>query len=137
MNRVTASATYHRIFRQGSIWASTLGWGRNQEPGTGATNAFLAETNLTFDERDTWFGRFEITGKSGHDLAIESPGIFTVAKLQGGYTRYFDAWNSLKPGVGAGVSAGFVPNSLKPLYGSRVNVGVAVFVTLRPAERGM
>ena len=111
--------------------------GRNQEPGSDATNAFLAETNLTFDERDTWFGRFELTGKSGHDLAIESPGIFTVAKLQGGYTRYFDTWNGLKPGLGAGLSAGFVPDSLKTLYGSRVNVGVAVFVTPRPAERGM
>ena len=81
VDRVTASATYHRIFRKGSIWASTVGWGRNQEPGTDATNALLAETNLTFDERHTWFGRFELAGKSGHDLAIESPDIFTVAKL--------------------------------------------------------
>jgi hypothetical protein len=137
VNRVTASATYHRIFRQGSIWATTVGWGRNQEPGSDATNALLAETNLTVDERDTWFGRFESSGKSGHDLAIESPDIFAVAKLQGGYTRYFDGWRGLKPGIGTGLSAGFVPDSLKSLYGSRVNVGVAVFVTIRPAERGM
>ena len=137
VNRVTASATYHRILRQGSIWASTVGWGRNQEPGNGATNAFLAETNLTLDERDTWFGRFEFAGKSGHDLAIESPDIFAVAKLQAGYTRYFEAWNGLKPGIGAGVSAGFVPDALKSFYGSRVNLGLAAFVTLRPAERGM
>ena len=137
VNRVTASATYHRMLRAGSIWASTVGWGRNQEPRNDATNALLAETNLTLDERDTWFGRFELSGKSGHDLAIESPETFTVAKLQGGYTRYFDTWNGLKPGIGAGVSAGLVPESLKPFYGSRVNVGLAVFVTLRPAERGM
>ena len=137
VNRLTASATYHRIFRKGSIWSSTVGWGRNQEPGNDATNAFLAETNLTLDERDTWFGRFELSGKSGHDLAIESGDIFTVAKLQGGYTRYFEAWNGLKPGIGAGVSAGIVSDSLKSFYGDRVNVGLAVFVTLRPAERGM
>ena len=137
VNRVTASATYHRIFRQGSIWASTVAWGRNQEPGNDATNAFLAETNLTLDERDSWFGRFEFAGKSGRDLAIESPDIFTVAKLKAGYTRYFEPWRGLKPGIGAGVSAGVVPDSLKPFYGSRVNVGLAVFVTLRPAERGM
>ena len=137
VNRVTASATYHRAFRQGSIWASTVAWGRNQEPANDATNAFLAETNLTLDERDTWFGRFELSGKSGHDLAIESADLFTVAKWQGGYTRYFSVWNGLKPGAGAGVSAGFVPESLKPFYGNRVNVGFAVFVTLRPAERSM
>jgi hypothetical protein len=43
----------------------------------------------------------------------------------------------LKPGIGAGVSAGFVPDSLRPFYGSRVNVGFGVFVTLRPAAHGM
>jgi hypothetical protein len=91
----------------------------------------------TLDERDTWFGRLELSGKSGHDLAIESRDVFTVAKLQAGYTRYFDAWNRLKPGIGAGVSAGLVSDSLEPLYESRVNVGLTVFVTLRPAERGM
>src|SRR5262245_48471533 len=137
VNRVTASATYHRVFRQDSIWASTVAWGRNQEPGSDATNAFLAESNLTFDERHTWFGRFELSGKSGHDLAIESQDMFTVAKLQGGYTRYFDAWHGLKPGIGAGVSAGFVSESLEPFYGSRVHVGHTAFVTIRPAEHGM
>ena len=137
VNRVTASATYHRIFREGSIWASTVGWGRNQEPATAATNALLAETNLTIDEHDAWFGRFELSDKSGHDLAIDSDENFTVAKLQGGYTRYFGAWQGLKPGVGGSVTAGFVPDALKPFYGSRINGGFALFVTVRPAERRM
>jgi hypothetical protein len=134
VDRVTGSMTYHRRLREGSIWASTVAWGRNQEPGGDGTNALLAETNVTFDERHTWFGRFELSGKSGHDLAIESDDHFTVAKLQAGYTRYLQAWNGLEPGLGAGISAGIVPDSLKPLYGHRVNVGFGVFVTLRPAE---
>jgi len=137
VDRVTASATYHRAFRQGSIWASTIGWGRNQQPGTDGTNAFLAETNVTLDEHDTWFGRFELSQKSGHDLAIESTELFTVAKLEGGYTRYLSAWHGLKPGIGAGLSAGIVPDTLTPSYGGRVNIGFAVFLTLRPGERGM
>ena len=132
VNRVTASATYHRAVRTGSIWASTIGWGRNHEPGNDATNAFLAESNLTLEERDSWFGRFEVSEKSGHDLAIESDDLFTVAKLQAGYTRYFSAWNGLKPGVGAALSAGMVPESLRTFYGSRLNFGFGVFVTLRP-----
>jgi len=137
VDRVTASATYHRALRAGSIWATTIGWGRNQEPGNAATNAFLAETNLTVDERDAWFGRFELSEKSGHDLAVEPSDVFTVAKLAGGYTRYFAPANALQPGVGAGLSAGIVPESLQVLYGRRVNLGLAIFVTLRPAERGM
>jgi hypothetical protein len=137
VDRVSATATYHHILRTGSIWASTVGWGRNREPGAAGTNAFLAEANLMLDERNTWFGRFELTGKSGHDLAIESDDRFTVAKLQSGYTRYLDAWHGLKPGVGAAISAGIAPASLKPFYGRRVNPGFGVFVTIRPGEPSM
>jgi hypothetical protein len=135
LTRVTASATYHRIPRPGSIWASTVGWGMNRESEGTATNALLAETNITLDERDSWFGRFELSGKSGHDLAIESEDVFTVAKLEAGYTRYLAPWNGWTPGVGAAVSAGIVPASLEPLYGNRVNAGVAVFFNVRPRLR--
>ena len=137
VNRVTASATYHRIFNQDSIWASTIGWGRNQEPNGDGTNALLAETNLTLRERDAFFGRFELSDKSGHDLAVESIDVFTVAKLQGGYTRYLDSWKGLKPGAGFGVSAGIVPQSLESAYGGRVNLGFAVYLTVRPSDHSM
>ena len=133
VDRVTASATYHRVMEPGSVWATTIAWGRNHEPATSATNALLAETNLTFHDRHAWFGRVELSGKSGHDLAIESGEIFTVAKAQGGYTRYFAAGHGLRPGVGAGLTAGIVPDSLRSFYGRRVNAGVVAFVTLRPA----
>jgi YHS domain-containing protein len=135
--RATASATYHSAFREKSIWATTMAWGRNAEPDH-ASNAVLLETNLTFDDRDTWFGRFEVVGKSAHDLAVgESPDSFTVAKLQGGCTRYLTAWNGLQPGLGASVSAGVVPERLQPVYGNRVNVGFGVFLTLRPTAMMM
>jgi hypothetical protein len=137
VNRVTASATYHRARRAGSLWASTIAWGRNVEPGNRATNAFLAETSVTLNDRNGWFGRFELSEKSGHDLAIESAGVFTVAKLAVGYTRYVQPWNGLKPGFGAGLSVAIAPETLRSIYGSRVNPGVALFVTLRPGERGM
>jgi len=134
--RITASATYHRAFRKGSIWASTLAWGRNSEP-EHASNALLLETNLTFDERDTWFGRLEAVDKSAHDLVVPGEGTLTVGKLQGGYIRYLGTWMGLKPGLGVSASAGSVPTSLKPVYGSRVNVGFGVFATLRPAAMSM
>jgi YHS domain-containing protein len=137
VTRATASATYHRAFRENSIWATTIGWGRNEESGH-SSDALLIETNLTFDDRDAWFGRFEAASKTAHDLAVaEWADAFTVTKLQGGYTRYFTAWQGLTPGVGASVSAGFVPKSLEPAYGSRINAGFGVFVTLRPAAMVM
>jgi hypothetical protein len=133
--RTTASATYHRLLRPRSIWASTAAWGRNDEPGHDATNAVLAETNLTLDDRHSWFARFELSQKSAHDLDVDATGVFTVAKLAGGYTRYFAAQHGFAPGVGGGLSAGFVPEALMPLYGRRVNPGIAVFVTLRPVTQ--
>jgi hypothetical protein len=136
VDRVTASATYHRRFQPGSIWASTVGWGRNLERGASGTNALLAETNLTLHERDTWFGRLEVSGKSSHDLGVDTLDWFTVAKLQGGYTRYFGSWHGLKPGVGATVSTGVVPEALWAVYGSRFNSGLGVFLTMRAAEHG-
>ena len=133
VNRVTASATYHRPLGDSGIWASTLGWGRNAEPDH-ASNALLLETSFTLNPHDTWFGRFEWVGKSAHDLdAATVTGDFTVGKLQGGYTRYLAAWNGFQPGVGAGLSVGIVPDTLKSLYGSRINTGIAAFLTLRPA----
>jgi hypothetical protein len=137
VDRVTASATYHHQLTKMSIWASTMGWGRNKEPGTGATNAFFAETNLTLQDRDAISGRLELSEKSGHDLAIESTDFFTVAKLQAGYTRYLDSWKGLKPGAGISVSAGIVPRSLEPVYGGRVNLGIAVYLTVRPSDHSM
>ena len=136
VDRVTASATYHRALETGSYWASTVAWGRNAEPGH-ASNALLVETNVTFADRHAWFGRFEIVGKRAHDLDLDGTDTFAVGKLQGGYTRYLAAWHGLKSGVGAAVSGGFVPADLRSVYGSRVNVGLAVFATLRPASHGM
>ena len=136
VDRLTASATYHRAAGPGSFWAGTLAWGRNAEPGH-ASHALLVETNITFADRHTWFGRFEIVGKSAHDLDLDGDTTRTVGKLQGGYARYMAKWHALKPGFGAAVSAGFVPPDLRLVYGSRVNLGLAVFATLRPASHGM
>jgi hypothetical protein len=136
VDRVTASVTYHHPTLENTLWATTLGWGRNSEAGE-ATNALLAESSVTFRDRDAFFGRLEWAEKSGHDLVV-SPGheLFDVAKLQGGYTRYLATWHGWAPGAGAAFSVGFVPESLRPDYGSRANAGFSVYLTLRPGSGG-
>ena len=138
VRRVTASASYHHLFREGaSIWATTIGAGRNNEEGE-STVFLLAETNVTFDEQDTYFGRVEIGEKSAHDLDV--PGTdetFTIGKLQAGYVRYFETWKSLKPGIGATLSMSLVPTALDAVYGQRATFGLGLFVTLRPAAMPM
>ncbi len=113
--------------------STTVAWGRNAESHH-ASSAVLLESALTFDDRR--YGVWQVRGRwqkrAQTSSCREPPEQFTVAKLQGGYTRYLKAWHRLQPGVGGTLSAGFVPASLKTTYGSRVNAGFGVFVTLRP-----
>ena len=139
VDRLTASVTYHRRLGAGNLWASTLAWGRNEESGVGS-HAILLESSLTRGERDAWFGRLEVGEKSAHDLHVPELNehqLLTVGKLQAGYTRYFAGAAGLRLGAGGHVSAGFVPETLEPHYGSRANLGVGFFLTLRPAAHKM
>ena len=137
VDRVTASLTYHRRVGAGSLWASTLAWGRNDERNL-VSYAFLAESSVTVAERDVWFGRVEAGRKPAHDLhAHEFSGVMTVGKLQAGYTRYVASASGLRFGVGGLASLAFVPEALKPHYGRRANPGVGFFVTVRPAAHKM
>lgn len=91
--RATASATYHREAAERHSWATTLAYGVNGGteviPGEAiylTTHAMLVESSLTVRNRHTWFGRFEVVGKPGHDLHVheDSARIFTVGKLEAG-----------------------------------------------------
>jgi hypothetical protein len=132
VRRFTASATHHRRFGGGHVWATTAAWGANQEEGD-TTRGLVLESSLSVAGRHTWFGRMELNGKPAHDLHIDGPDeVFTVGKLQGGYTQYLSARGGWNPGIGASVSAAFVPAALQSQYGG-VGVGVGLFLTLRPA----
>jgi hypothetical protein len=146
LSRLTASATYHRAIFSEGLWATTFAYGLNAGveviPGDEVdlvTHAFLVESNLTLRERDTWFGRFEVVGKPGHDLHVhEAPAtVFTVAKLQAGYARYFRPWKSIVPGIGGTASLSIVPPALSAHYSGRVSPSFGVFFTIRPAPHSM
>jgi hypothetical protein len=137
VDRATASATYHRTTLENTVWATTVGWGRNTESGA-ASHALLVESSLTFRDRHAFYGRMEWSQKDGHQLVVEpEQDIFDLAKLQVGYTRYGRMWKGWTPGVGAAVSGGIVPARLQPAYGGRFNAGVAVYLTLRPGFHQM
>jgi hypothetical protein len=134
--RVTSSVAYHRRIRQTALLATTAAWGANRESGV-TTHGLLLESSLNLSERHEVFGRMELNGKPAHDLHVhESNDIFTVGKLQGGYTRYLRSRRGVQPGFGGTLSAALVPEAIQPRYGG-VGVGVGVFLTLRPAAHTM
>jgi hypothetical protein len=152
VTRVTASAAHHRLLVRDVHWATMLAYGANVEhvahgaapAGTPAapserTHALLLESSLGRGERDSWFGRLELAGKPADDLHAHEFGArtFTTGKVQGGYVRHFGPWKSLVSGVGATVSASFLPAALAPRYNGRVAPGAGVFMMLRPARHAM
>jgi hypothetical protein len=89
---------------------------------------------VTLRNRDAFYGRFEWAQKGGHTLVVEpEDDVFRVAKVQAGYTRYLSGWKGWTPGVGAAISGGIVPESLRTVYGRRFNPGFAIYLTVRPA----
>jgi hypothetical protein len=137
VTRVTASASYNRALNPSTLWAATLAWGMNGEP-VATTHAMLVESSLSVRDRHVGFMRFEVVGKPAHDLHVhESTGVFTVGRLQVGYTHYLRPASGLQFGLGGSISGSLVPPALAPRYGGRVSPGVAVFLTLRPAAHMM
>jgi hypothetical protein len=137
VDRLTASMTYHRRLRNQHLWTSTIAWGRNEELGVG-THAILAESSVTVQERDIWFGRVEVAGKTAHDLHVHDlDDVLTVGKVQAGYTRYVARRAGLLVGVGGHLAASFVPAAIRPQYGNRANLGIGFFLTVRPSAHAM
>jgi len=131
--RTTASATYHAALGGSGFWATTLAWGANDEANH-TTHAVLAETVVTADGTNTWFGRVEVAGKPADALHVhESTDVFTVGRIQGGYVRYLSPRSGLQPGLGLTMSVSLVPAALEARYGGRAAPGLGVFLTLRPA----
>jgi len=146
VDRVTASAIYHRPIGGDGTWATTIAWGVNSGlvviP-TGVfdttTNAVLVESSVTIDDRHNGFARAEVVQKPAEDLHAHEFGadIFTVSKIQAGYVRQFKFWKGSAVGVGGSASLSIVPPELASRYNGRVAPGFGVFVTVRPPRHGL
>jgi hypothetical protein len=133
VERVTASATWHRRPATEAFWATTVAWGMNIEP-LETTHSMMLESTFSADGRNTWFGRLEVTGKPAHALHVsESNDVFTVGKLQAGYARYFGQRRGFQPGVGGSLAVSLLPPALQARYGGQAVLGLGLFVTVRPA----
>jgi hypothetical protein len=140
VHRITASASWtERLAGHGTV-ASTLAWGRNVPEDGDATDAFLLETNLDLGAPGAFFGRGEIVGKSGEDLALPdqlADRIFTVGSVDLGYVYSFPTVIGLIPGVGVRGSVNFIGDTLEEFYGTETPVGGMAFVRLQPMAMDM
>lgn len=116
-NRYTASGTYNQPLSFGN-WQTMVAWGRNDnEPGK-PTDAYLLESAINIQKTYTFFGRIEQVEKDElfeHGDPLE--GTYRVYGLTGGYVYDFPEWHNMQWGIGAAVSANFVPDEIESAYG--------------------
>jgi hypothetical protein len=131
-DRITASATYTQPFGNGNLWSTTAAWGRKiLRPGE-TLDGFLLETAVILEKTYTLFARAESVDET--ELHHEVPGlegqILTVGKFSVGGIWDFYRTEHVKLGIGALVSRYWLPNELKPLYGTDPTSGM-VFARLK------
>ncbi|HXG91446.1 MAG TPA: c-type cytochrome [Blastocatellia bacterium] len=153
LNRMTASVSYNRTWRDGN-WATSLIWGRNHEE-HGNSNAYLLESTANFADKNYLFMRLELGDKIGllqeniwgraglldeHNHASEALGDnheldrwFRVGAFTFGGVRDIVAESFLRVGIGADVTFYHVPGALKPIYGSSPT-SFQLFLRLRPGK---
>ena len=118
VKRTTASAMYHRALAGGQ-WQTTLAWGRNRRQDAEATDAWLLESALGWENGWTVFGRAEHDAKDElFDHHDPLHGIaFDVSKLTLGVVHDFPRIGHGRLGVGAQASQHWLPAALEPGYG--------------------
>jgi len=146
VTRATASGSYQGGSITGTLWAATIAYGVNSQDSvipegrvhqTG--HAVVAEAAVTIRDRHTSFGRVEMVGKPAHDFHADQYAalVFTVGKLEVGYTRRLGQPHGVVVSVGGVGMVSLVPPLLGPYYGGRVRPGFGVFLNLRPPGHAM
>jgi len=143
--RTTASLHYTRPSGFGNAWSTSLIWGRNHNTGSGRNlNSYLVETLYPIARKDFLTGRFELVDKDElfanhheqeHRLALSAGSTFRIRALTAGYTRDIGTFKNVEAGIGANVTAYWIPSAIKPYYGDHPS-GVNIFMRfrLKPGE---
>ncbi|MEK6301738.1 MAG: c-type cytochrome [Acidobacteriota bacterium] len=150
LQRLTASVSHNRSWEDGN-WASSLIWGRNHER-HGNSNAYLLESTGNFLDKNYLYTRMELVDKQGllEENIFGRPGLFEFHPMGNDMSDHFDqsfrvaaftfggvrdivAAPKLRVGIGADVTFYYVPDGLKPIYGSGPS-SFHVFLRIRPGK---
>ena len=137
--RATASVQYTRPM-QGSMWATSLIWGRNHDTFTEHNlNSYLVESVVPWRKKNFFTGRIELVDKDElfsdqpeleEQLARTAGSTFRIGAYTAGYTRDIGTFEKMETGIGANFSSYSTPDAIKPYYGSHP-VAINIFLRLR------
>ena len=117
-DRDTASVMYTRPLDAGGSWATTFAWGQDSNRPGHTLDAWLAESELKPDSRDTFFARAERVQEDELFTAASALAgqVFGVGKLSVGYIRDWPLAEHLKLGIGGLVSAYGLSGQVQTAY---------------------
>jgi hypothetical protein len=118
--RVTASVMYEQPLEGAGRWATTVAWGQDRNRPGRVLDAWLVESELMPDLRDTFFARLERV-QEDELFAAGSPfagDVFGVGKLSLGYIRDWYLAEHLRFGLGGLVSVYDLPGQAQTAYDS-------------------
>jgi hypothetical protein len=129
-----------RLGRRGD-WATSLIYGGNKHsnpgaPSKGFEHSLLLESNAQLDDQNSVFGRLEWVQKKAEELVVSGfapDDRFDVASIVLGYIREVAEYQGASLGFGVRGSLSFIPEDLKPAYGTRTPGGIAIYARLRPS----
>lgn len=132
ITRSTASIGWNVPLTEGGNVAATAVWGANYLEGE-LTSSGLIEASVLFPgERFVAFGRTELIQKSAEELVVPGDDVFLLGDVSLGGIVEFPEARVIVPGIGAAGTLSVIPGDLEPFYGTRVPLGLFVFVHLRP-----
>jgi hypothetical protein len=140
-HRLGASILYARKLGRMGDWATALVYGANKhtapgEPSQPFEHSALVESNAQLDDRNSIFGRVEWVQKNAEELVIPTADPdtkYNVSSLALGYVREVAQYAGASLGLGIRGSLNFLPEALKPTYGTRTPAGMAVYARIRPS----
>jgi hypothetical protein len=115
-------------------WSGAAIYGANVVTGASRwSNSALLEGSVDLDRANTVFGRVEFVQKSALDLALPATtAVYDLGEISAGYARTLGAEGGMVLAAGARGTVNVVPPALRESYGSRLPLGAAVFLSLRP-----
>ena len=118
--RTSASVMYERLFGDAGRWAATAAWGQDRNQPGHVLDAWLAESELMPEDRDTFFARLERVQEdelfgAGSPLAGQVVG---VGKLSLGYIHDWRPAEHLRLGLGGLISAYGLSGGVRSAYGN-------------------
>jgi len=129
--RQTASVEYNRPFENGN-WATSVIWGRVHKIETGKNlNSYLAESTLTFRNRNYLFTRLELVDKDELFPDSVTQTTYRIGAYTFGGVRDVFHQKYWQLGLGADLTYYSKLVDLDPIYGTNP-VSFQIFIRLRP-----